>query len=183
MKLNLRDIVLISLFAALIAVGGFIKIPMPGVPFTLQFLFVNLAMLLLGSKRGALAVLVYVVVGLCGLPVFTQGGGIGYVLQPSFGYLIGFVAGAFFGGMLLERMKKSTLGTRLAASALNLVIVYTIGVIYLHLIRNIYLGSEMSAWNALLFGALVFLPGDGASGVLGAFLAKRLKPLLDRGQA
>lgn len=64
-----------SLFTALIAVGAFIKIPIPVVPFTLQFLFTTLAGLLLGSKMGAVSVIAYMVLGLVGLPIFSEGGG------------------------------------------------------------------------------------------------------------
>ena len=85
-----KDLVLCAMFVALIAVGAFIKIPVPVVPFTLQFLFTMLAGLLLGPVNGALAVVVYIVLGLIGLPIFTQGGGPGYIFQPSFGYIIGF---------------------------------------------------------------------------------------------
>ena len=78
-----RDMALVALFAALTAVGAFIRIPVPVVPFTLQFLFTNLAGLLLGAKRGAAAVCVYMAAGLIGVPVFTQGGGPWYVMNPT----------------------------------------------------------------------------------------------------
>lgn len=81
-----RSLVYCALFTALIAVGAFIKIPIPVVPFTLQYLFTMLAGILLGS----LSVLAYMILGLIGLPIFSEGGGIGYVFKPSFGYIIGF---------------------------------------------------------------------------------------------
>ena len=65
---------------------SFIRIPVPLVPFTLQITFTTLAGLLLGSKKGAISVAVYVLMGLIGIPVFTQGGGFSYVLKPSFGF-------------------------------------------------------------------------------------------------
>ena len=94
-----------SLFTALIAVGAFIKIPIPVVPFTLQFLFTTLAGLLLGSKMGAVSVIAYMVLGLVGLPIFSEGGGIWYVFKPSFGYIIGFCIGTYVTGLMAERMK------------------------------------------------------------------------------
>ena len=87
MKNKVNDLVMISLFAALTAVGAFIKIPIPHVPLTLQTLMVMFAGLILGSRRGALSQLLYLVIGLLGIPIFAQGGGPGYVLQPSFGFL------------------------------------------------------------------------------------------------
>lgn len=97
---NTKNLVRMALLAALIAVGAFIRIPVPVCPFTLQFLFTMLAGLLLGSKYGALSVLVYLCVGLLGLPVFADGGGIGYVFQPTFGYLIGFCIASYVTGAI-----------------------------------------------------------------------------------
>ena len=95
-----RTMVLCAMFVVLIAAGAWIKIPVPVVPFTLQYLFTMLAGILLGGRRGALAVCVYLALGLAGLPIFAQGGGLSYLLQPSFGYLIGFAAGAFVTGTM-----------------------------------------------------------------------------------
>ena len=95
-----RSMILCALFAALIAAGAFLRIPIPVVPFTLQYLFTMLAGLLLGPRLGATAVGVYIVLGLAGLPVFTQGGGPGYIFQPSFGYIIGFAVAAYVNGKI-----------------------------------------------------------------------------------
>lgn len=76
-----REIVLFGLFTALIAIGAFIRIPVPVCPFTLQLLFTTLAGLLLGSRKGALSVALYVLLGLVGVPVFTEGGGPSYIFQ------------------------------------------------------------------------------------------------------
>ena len=80
-----KTLIYCSLFTALIAVGAFIKIPVPVVPFTLQYLFTMLAGLLLGSRKGTLSVVAYMLLGLAGLPIFSEGGGFWYVLKPSFG--------------------------------------------------------------------------------------------------
>ena len=88
-RITTRNMVLCALFAALIAIGAFIRIPVPYVPITFQGFFVLLAGFLLGPKYGAASMLIYIAVGLVGIPVFTEGGGIMYVLKPTFGYLIG----------------------------------------------------------------------------------------------
>lgn len=108
---NIRDLTLGGLFTALIGVGAFLKITIPVQPvpmhFTLQFFFVLLAALLLGSKRAYVSVLTYLVIGLCGIPVFATGGGPAYLLKPTFGFLIGFAAAAYVTGRVYE-IRKST---------------------------------------------------------------------------
>lgn len=94
-KTRTKKLILCSLFSSLIAIGAFIKVPIPVVPFTLQFLFTNLAGLLLGRKLGSASVGLYVTLGLVGLPIFTGEGGIGYILQPTFGYLRGLILYCF----------------------------------------------------------------------------------------
>ena len=102
-----------GLFTALIAVGAFIKIPIPVVPFTLQYLFTMMAGLLLGPKLGAMAVTFYMLLGLIGLPIFAEGGGLWYIFKPSFGYIIGFIVGTFVTGYIAEHMKKKNVGNSL----------------------------------------------------------------------
>ena len=83
-----------GLFAALTALGAFLRVPLPYVPFTLQYFFCALSGFLLGPRGGFASQGIYLVLGLAGLPVFTAGGGPAYVFQPSFGYLLGFLVAA-----------------------------------------------------------------------------------------
>ena len=78
-----RALAFTALFAALTAAGAFVSIPVGPVSITLQFLFTAMAGILLGRRCGALSQLVYVALGLLGLPIFTRGGGLGYVLQAE----------------------------------------------------------------------------------------------------
>ena len=117
---NTRDLVLCGLFSALIAAGAFIKIPIPVVSFTLQFLFTTLAGLLLGARLGALSVAIYLMTGLIGLPVFANGGGLSYILQPSFGYLIGFCLGSYVTGTIASMQGKLSFQKLFAAGAAGL---------------------------------------------------------------
>ena len=89
-----RKIILTGLFAALTAIGAFIRIPTPISSFTLQVFFTCMAGLLLGPGLGAASQAVYVLLGLVGLPIFTQGGGFSYVTQPTFGFLLGQIGRA-----------------------------------------------------------------------------------------
>ena len=173
-----RDMVLCALFVALIAAGAFIKIPVPVVPFTLQLLFTMMAGLLLGGRLGFCAVGAYIFLGLAGLPIFTQGGGIGYIFQPTFGYIIGFALGAYVTGVIANREERPGYRRLLAANLAGLAIVYLFGMVYFYLISNFYLGSPIGLWPLFLYCFLLVVPGDIALCILGAILGKRLIPLV-----
>lgn len=164
----------ISLFAAFTAIGAFIKIPLPYVPFTLQVLFVFLAGSLLGSKRGIQSQLVYVGIGLAGLPVFTQGGGIGYFLQPTFGYLIGYIAGAFVVGWIIERIANPKTYQFILANLVGLLVVYLIGVPYLYMALNIWMGVPGSWAHVWMIGFVYSIAGDIVISVIAGVFATRL---------
>lgn len=172
-----RAILLCGLFAALCAVGAFIRIPVPVCPFTLQYLFTMLAGALLGAKRGAVSVGIYVLAGLIGLPVFAEGGGLWYVLKPTFGYLPGFIAGAYVTGKILRSSPAPSAKRMLAANISGLMVVYAAGMIYYYLISNLYLGEGIGVWTLFLYCFLLAVPGDIALCVLGMLLEKRLLPI------
>ena len=96
-------LVLTALFAALTAIGAFFKIPFALAAISLQFLFTAMAGILLGAGYGALSQGVYVLIGLVGVPIFALGGGFSYVLQPTFGFLLGLIPSAFVIGKLAKR--------------------------------------------------------------------------------
>ena len=163
------------MFAALIAVGAFIRIPVPLVPFTLQFLFTNMAGILLGSKNGAAAVLTYIVIGLSGIPVFANGGGLHYMLHPNFGYLIGFALGTFTTGKIIENQnKKISFKTLLFAGFAGLFIVYSAGISFYYFISRFYLNNTIGLWSLFLYCFVLAVPGDIALCVLSASLGKIL---------
>ena len=97
---NTKNMIYTALFAALTAVGAFLRIPMGYSSVTLQYLFTAMAGLLLGRKWGALSQLLYVLLGLVGLPIFTMGGGLGYGFQPTFGFLLGLIPAAWVVGTI-----------------------------------------------------------------------------------
>ncbi|NLI54745.1 MAG: biotin transporter BioY [Clostridiales bacterium] len=172
--------ILVALFAALIAVGAFIRIPVPLVPFTLQTFFVSLAGMMLGKKLGAASALVYLFVGLIGIPVFTQGGGIGYVLKPTFGYLVGFVCGAFVTGAIARKAERPSFLRLLLAALAGLLVVYVLGTTYFYFLSNYYLGKQISLWTAVLYCFLVFIPGDAVMSLVAALVARRMIPVLQK---
>ncbi|TDX47833.1 biotin transporter BioY [Orenia marismortui] len=174
MKTNTKSMVLVALFAALTAIGAFIKIPTPfGVPFSLQPLFVIFAANLLGARLALLSQLVYIFIGLIGIPIFTQGGGPSYVLQPTFGYLIGFAIGAYVIGKLIEAKEKNFKNFILANLA-GLVVFYLFGVAHLYLVLNFYLGKTYPINQALVGGFLIFLPFDIIKAIISALISKEV---------
>lgn len=154
----LKSLILIAFFAALTAVGAFIKLPMWPVSISLQFLFTALAGVLLGGRRAAASQLVYLLIGLIGVPVFTEGGGIAYLSRPSFGFLLALIPAAYLIGTLAAKWKKP-IGIA-AACAAGLGILYLIGVPYMYAIVRYGLGANMTPAAAVYSGMLLFLPGD-----------------------
>ena len=174
-----KDMVLIAMFAALSAAGAFLKIPMPLCPITLQLLFTTLAGLILGARKGAAAVAVYVAIGLMGIPVFTKGGGPGYVLEPTFGYLLGFIAGAYITGKIAHG-GEPTFRRLLAGTISGLVVVYAAGVVYYFFISKVYLGNDVPVGKLLMSLVLIPLPGDILLSVFASELGRRLIPVLEK---
>ena len=158
MKNKTRMMILAALFAALTAVGAFIRFPLGTMSVTLQFMFTAMAGVLLGAKWGAVSQTVYVVLGLVGLPVFTMGGGIGYVMQPSFGFLLGLIPSAWLIGTLT---RGSGAAKRvIPACIVGDLVLYVFGVPYMYLILNVYLGKGMPLSQVLWAGMVIYLPGD-----------------------
>ena len=174
------QMILCALFAALIAVGAFIHIPMPLVPITLQYLFTMLAGLLLGRKLGSASVMIYIFMGLIGLPVFAEGGGPAYILKPSFGYIIGFAVGAYITGAIANKTPHPTYKRLFTANFTGLGIVYLFGLIYYWMMSKFYLGTSIGLWPLFLHGFLLTFPGDIVLCIFAAFFARRMIPFMKR---
>lgn len=177
---NTRNLILVSMFAALTAVGAFIKIPIPYVPFTLQYLFCALAGVILGSRLGALSQIVYVAIGLLGVPVFTEGGGFNYIFKPTFGYLIGFIIAAYVIGKIRENTKELTFIKAIFMMLSGLVFIYLFGVVYLYISFNFYLGKSVSFYFAFFYGFVVCIAGDLILTVFAAYISVKILPVLKR---
>jgi len=171
-----RDIVLVALFAALIAVLGLVpKVDLPflaGVPITVQTLGVMLAGLFLGPRRGALAVLLLVFMVLLGAPFLSGGrGGLGVLFGPTAGFLLGWIPGAFLVGLvfvLFQRLapSKVLINAFLACLVGGVVVIYAVGI-------------PVLAWRAAMpmdqavAVSLAFIPGDLLKAALAAVLVSR----------
>ncbi len=179
-KSSTQKMIWCALFTVLIIVGAFIKIPIPVVPFTLQLLFTMMAGLILGAKWGAISVLVYIVMGLIGIPVFASGGGISYIFQPTFGYLIGFCIGSYATGKIANKVFEPSIKRLLAANFVGLAIVYIFGMIYYYIIGNFVINSPIGLWPLFLYCFILAVPGDIVLCILTAILGKRLIPIIRR---
>jgi len=159
-KFTANEVSLVALFAALTAIGGFIRLPIPYVPPTLQTLMVMFSGLLLGGKLGAMSQLIYLLIGLLGPPVFAYGGGPGYVLQPTFGYVMGFIPGAYILGKLTERKQKISRPFLILAILSCILTIYALGTTYLCLNIKFIQHKEISLFLAFKIGFLAPLPAD-----------------------
>ena len=175
--MNTRTLTRTALFAALTAAGAFIRIPLGYSSITLQFFFTAMAGCLLGPVWGPVSQTVYVALGLIGLPIFTQGGGLTYLLQPTCGFLIGLIPAAWVIGLLTVHRPPHPIRTALACLA-GLAVLYAVGLPYMAVILNQYMGKAMGFSAILWAGMLPFLPGDmlkiAVTAALAPLLQKRL---------
>lgn len=177
-----KEITLCGLFAALIAIGAFLKIDIPlpvyTMHFTLQWLFVIMAAFLLGAAKGTLSVCVYLLMGLVGLPIFAAGGGLSYIFRAGFGFLLGFALAAFVIGKLSERMKKVTLLKMFVISAIGMVVYYSVGAVYFYMIKNLYAGESLAFAVIVVNYCLITVIPDLILCLCASLLCTRLKPLV-----
>ena len=180
-----KIIISIGLFTALTVGGAYIKIPLPHVPVTLQTFFVIMSGNLLGYKYGTISQISYLILGLIGLPIFAYGGGLGYVFQPTFGFLIGYPIAAFTIGLLLkvfflnqnkyQQGQVRTILKIICADFIGVLVIFFCGLsyLYLNIKYNLYLKIDSASVAGLNFKNMVtsvvflFLPID----ILKVFLA------------
>jgi len=159
-----------SMFGALTAIGALSATPRQPVPVTPQTLFLYLAGSLLGGSLGALSQVLYVILGVIGLPVFSGGkAGLGVFLGPTGGYLIGFIAGAFVTGKIIEVREKPGLVWIVLAMLAGTAAVYTLGALQLVLI------GKLSVGKAATVGVLPFLPGDALKIAAASVITMKVK--------
>ncbi|MBI2523063.1 biotin transporter BioY [Candidatus Woesearchaeota archaeon] len=167
---NLKPLVFAALFAALTAAVSPLKIPLgfTPVPITLQTLVVLMSGAMLGPIYGALAMILYVVVGTLGLPVFAGGGsGIGAVLGPTGGYLISYFIAAFAIGKTLQLRKRPKYLDYVVAMIIGTIIIYVLGAGWaLVVVPNLTFLTVMVGW------VLPFIIGDTIKLLIAAYIAK-----------
>lgn len=159
-----------ALLAACIAVGAWLQLPIGAVPITLQPLFVFLAGYLLGPASGAAAVGLYVAAGVLGLPVFAGGkAGLGVLLGPTGGYLVGFVLGAGITGLAAPRGARIGWVRGVVVGAAALAVAYAVGAARLAQVLH------FDARKAMVVGVLPFLPFDAVKVAVALVIARHLR--------
>ena len=193
--MKIKQLLLCALFAALTAIGSLIKIPIPGTPllFTLQTFFVFLTGLMLEAKYALVAQLVYAAIGLLGLPVFSTGGGIGYVLYPSFGFILGFCVCAPIISLLVRKNVLKLIAKNnpdrfrstvkiIIFSLASIISMYVLGILYMYMIYNLYLGDPKTLGYVIVSSTGVFFFIDIAKFAVAiplcAAVLKRMPPSL-----
>ena len=166
----MQGMVYAALFGAATAVGAWIAIPFPLVPITLQTLFVALAASLLGGRLGALSQVVYVLLGIIGLPVFSGGkAGLGVLMGPTGGYLIGFIVGAYVTGKLMTFKKTTTFIWTALSIGVGFVVIYLLGVAQLSIV------ARLTLLKAISVGVIPFLMGDCLKLIVAAIVTVKVR--------
>lgn len=181
--MSVRDVVLVALFAAIMAVLGLapkIEVGFIPVPITAQLLGAMLAGSILGALRGAAAMALFLLLVAAGLPVLAGGrGGLGVLAGPSGGFLVGYAVAAFVIGALTERFWRGLTFTKLLAINIfgGIIVLYAIGILGISLLAGVPLKTAA-------YGSMIFVPGDIVKAVLAAaagMFVKRGYPLIHDG--
>ena len=167
-KHSVQDMIYIALMTVVIALCSWISIPSV-VPFTMQTFAVFCALLLLGGRRGFLSVLLYILLGAFGLPVFSGfRGGLGVLLGPTGGYILGFLLGALLFWLLEGRLRE------LVMLILALFVCYLFGTVWFVYVYSSG-GKEIGFGAALMLCVLPYLLPDAIKMLLAFVLARRVK--------
>src|SRR5579875_1547142 len=187
-KLRALDITLVGMFVALTTIGANITSIAPflhvgGVPITLQTFFAVLTGLILGSRIGTIAMIVYMLVGLVGVPVFAGfSGGLRTILSPTFGFIVSFIVVAFIIGKIIER--KTSLSAYIAAALIGMAVNYLFGTNWMYFAFKLWAAAPAGfTYKMAWLWMLPPLPKDIILSILAGVLAHRLeKTVLSKGQ-
>lgn len=175
-NIKTSDITLIGIFAAVMAICSWISIP-ASIPFTLQTFGVFLAVGLLGGRRGTLAVAVYLLLGTIGLPVFSGfTGGIGHLIGPTGGYIIGFILSALV-MWLFEKYAGSSSAVLGISMTIGLLVCYLFGTVWFMTVYTKNTG-EIGLMTALGWCVIPYIIPDAIKILAALALCRRLRPVL-----
>ncbi len=179
MKISTKELTLVAMFTGLTAIGAGISIPLGQVPITMQTLFVILSGLILGPRLGALSQIIYISLGLMGVPIFANfTGGLQSVMKASFGFIIGFVFAAYAVGKIAHLEKNFSAKRIWMGSIIGTIIIYMFGLPYMYYILNIVMAKGLSFKVIMNMGCLLFLPGDLLKMTVASLVAIKTLPIL-----
>ena len=179
-EMNARDLGYIAVSTAFLSVSAWVAVPVGGIPITLQILVLCLSAVLLGAKRGTLATLAYLLLGLVGVPVFAGfTGGVGVLLSPTGGYLVGFLPLSLLVGLagekLLERKNgKLLLGLYMGA---GVSLCYATGTVWF-VVLMAQNSTRVGLWSALLTCTLPYLPFDVVKIFIAVLSTQKLRKII-----
>ena len=127
-----------------------------------------------------MSVIVYLCIGLVGIPVFAAGGGPTYILRPGFGFLLGFVLAAFLIGLLTDKMKAGKVRQMLLPATVGLIAYYGIGAIYFYCIKNFYAATPISWAVVVVDYCLITVIPDFILCVAAAAFSAKLRPVFGK---
>lgn len=175
--MKVRDLCLMTICLSILIICSKISISIGIISLTLQTFAVSLIPFLIKWKKSAIVFFVYIVMGLIGIPVFSEGGGFYYVLKPSFGFILGFLLSVFItGSNILNKLKIANLFKGL----IGLLVLDFIGLIYMYFILKYYIGKDdINIYSILEIGFLPFILKDSISVVISYIISLRLEPVLN----
>nr|WP_298572122.1 biotin transporter BioY [uncultured Mogibacterium sp.] len=174
--LDARSITSVGLAVALLVIGSAIALPIGPVPISLQSLVVLTIGITMGKRLGVMAVTVYVIAGLIGLPVFAGlKGGPQYIFAPTFGFIMAFILAAYIVGAGYE---SSSNMRRYASLMAATILIYTIGASYFYLVQSVHLGNSIPFVKVLQLTVLPFVLGDLIKLHIAFFVGGKLKNIL-----
>ncbi|HEU5139629.1 MAG TPA: biotin transporter BioY [Bacillales bacterium] len=172
------DLAYAGMFAALMAIGANLTamISFGTIPLTMQTFFAIMAGALLGSRLGTISMIVYMIVGLIGVPVFAGfSGGPGTIFHPTFGFIVSFIFVAYATGKIIEAKPNPRLPRFLVACFVGLILNYGIGTTIMYFALNFwYGGADGISYGLAWMGMLPFLPKDIFFTVVAAVIAPRI---------
>ncbi len=175
-----HNVTKIALFAAIISISSYIRIPTSPVPLTFQSEAVLITGYCLGAKYGAYSTILYAVVGLSGLPVFASGGGLSYVLLPTFGYIIGFTFCAVITGYLSRFNVKDSILKAYFIMLAGLVGIYIPGIAWFILSLNWIAEVPQSVISIIKVSLLIPLAGDIITTIPAAIISVKIRKNISR---
>lgn len=175
-KFGARNIAFIGMSVALMAICSWISIPAT-IPFTLQTFAIFITLYILGFRDGSIAIITYITLGVIGVPVFSNfGGGLGVLMGPTGGYILGFIPICLV-YFLFEVITKKAIWGRIVSSIIGLAVCYFVGTVWFLVVYNNI--NDMTITNALMLCVVPFIIPDLIKIFLGLFISIKLNKVLD----